>query len=52
MMRFATSSDGDLLIAFSGGKSSVEALKVRLADVDAVHMPAGPLLQPDNPTTR
>lgn len=36
--------DGYLYIAFSGGKQSVEVLKVSLSDVDAVAMPTEPLL--------
>jgi len=36
--------DGHLFIAFAGGKQSVEVLKVRLADVDAVKMPTAPLI--------
>jgi len=35
--------EGNLFIAFAGGKQSVEVLKVKLADVDAVQMPAGQL---------
>lgn len=38
--------DGHLLIAFAGGKQSVEVLKVKLSDVDAVQMPATPLAGP------
>ena len=38
--------DGHLHIAFAGGKQSVEVLKVKLADVDAIKMPATPLLAP------
>lgn len=38
--------DGVLCIAFAGGKQSVEVLKVKLSDVDAVQMPAAPLLTP------
>lgn len=38
--------DGHLFIAFAGGKQSIEVLKVRLADVDAIKMPATPLLAP------
>ncbi len=38
--------EGSLFIAFAGGKQSVEVLKVKLADVDAVKMPATPLLGP------
>jgi hypothetical protein len=37
---------GSLFIAFAGGKQSVEVLKVKLADVDAVQMPDKPLLKP------
>jgi len=38
--------DGHLFIAFAGGKQSVEVLKVKLADIDAVKMPAAPLIAP------
>lgn len=37
--------DGRLLIAFSGGKQSVEVLQVTLADMDAVQMPTTPVGQ-------
>ncbi len=37
--------DGHLFIAFAGGKQSVEVLKVKLADVDAVKMPTTPLIK-------
>lgn len=33
---------GSLFIAFAGGKQTVEVLKVKLSDVDAVQMPAQP----------
>ncbi|HEY6168030.1 MAG TPA: exo-alpha-sialidase, partial [Verrucomicrobiae bacterium] len=36
--------EGNLFVAFAGGKQSVEVLKVRLADVHAVQMPTTPLL--------
>ncbi len=36
--------EGDLYIAFAGGKQSVEVLKVSLRDVDAIQMPATPWL--------
>jgi hypothetical protein len=32
------------LIAFAGGKQSVEVLKVRLSDADAIAMPGKPLI--------
>jgi hypothetical protein len=35
--------EGSLFIAFSGGKMTVEVLKVKLSDVDAVKMPEKPL---------
>lgn len=35
---------GSLFIAFAGGKQSVEVLKVKLSDVDAVKMPEKPLM--------
>lgn len=38
--------NGHLYIAFAGGKQSVEVLKVKLADIDAVKMPATPLIAP------
>jgi len=34
--------EGSLFIAFAGGKQSVEVLKVKLADVDAIAMPTAP----------
>jgi hypothetical protein len=34
-----------LFIAFAGGKQSVELLKVKLSDVDAVKMPNKPLVR-------
>jgi hypothetical protein len=34
-----------LFIAFAGGKQSVELLKVKLCDVDAVKMPEKPLVK-------
>ena len=43
--------DGHLFIAFAGGKQSVEVLKVKLADVDAVKMPAALLVKPADATT-
>jgi predicted neuraminidase len=36
--------DGHLFVAFAGDKQSVEVLKIRLADVDSVHMPSTPLV--------
>jgi hypothetical protein len=33
---------GSLFIAFAGGKQTVEVLKVKLSDIDAVQMPAKP----------
>lgn len=36
----------NLYIAFAGGKQTVEVLKVKLADLDAVVMPGQPLLHP------
>lgn len=41
--------EGSLFIAFAGGKQSVEVLKVKLADADAVQMPAAPLLAAEKP---
>jgi hypothetical protein len=37
--------DGSLFIAFAGGKQTVELLKVKLSDVDAVKMPEKPLVK-------
>jgi hypothetical protein len=37
--------EGSLFIAFAGGKQSVEVLKVKLSQVDAVKMPDTPLTQ-------
>ena len=34
-----------LFIAFAGGKQSVEVLKVKLSDVDAISMPKAPLMR-------
>jgi hypothetical protein len=39
-----------LFIAFAGGKQSVEVLKVKLSDVDAVQMPAAPLIASEDST--
>jgi len=44
--------DGHLFIAFAGGKQSVEVLKVKLADMDAIRMPNAPLLDPVEPTAK
>jgi len=41
--------DGSLFIAFSGGKMTVEVLKVKLGDVDAVKMPEKPLVADPKP---
>ncbi len=41
--------EGSLFIAFSGGKMSVEVLKVKLSDVDAVKMPDMPLIGATKP---
>lgn len=37
--------NGSLHIAFAGGKQSIEVLKVKLADADAVQMPDQPLIR-------
>lgn len=37
--------EGSLFIAFAGGKQSVEVLKVKLDDVDAIRMPEKPLMK-------
>jgi predicted neuraminidase len=44
--------DRQLFIAFAGGKQAVEVLKVKLADVDAVQMPAAPLLGPSDSSSK
>jgi hypothetical protein len=41
--------EGSLFIAFSGGKMTVEVLKVRLSDVDALRMPEKPLIADPRP---
>ena len=41
--------EGSLFIAFSGGKMTVEVLKVKLGDVDAVKMPEKPLIADPKP---
>jgi hypothetical protein len=41
--------EGSLFIAFSGGKMTVEVLKVKLGDVDAVRMPEKPLFTAPKP---
>jgi hypothetical protein len=41
--------DGSLFIAFAGGKQTVEVLKVKLADVDAIKMPAKALITAPKP---
>ena len=38
-----------LFVAFAGGKQTVEVLKLKLSDVDAVRMPAQPLIARENP---
>jgi len=43
--------DGHLFIAFAGGKQSVEVLKVKLSDLDAVRMPTTPLVRRDEAST-
>jgi hypothetical protein len=37
--------DGHLFISFAGGKQSIEVLKVKIAEVDAVRMPGAPLMK-------
>jgi hypothetical protein len=44
--------DGQLLIAFAGGKQSVEVLKVKLSDVDKVQMPTAPLIATGDSTSK
>ncbi len=44
--------EGNLHIAFAGGKQSVEVLKVSLRDVDATKMPATPLRAPVKSTPK
>jgi hypothetical protein len=41
--------EGSLFIAFAGGKQTVEVLKVKLSDVDAVNMPEKPLFAAPKP---
>ncbi len=41
--------EGSLFIAFSGGKMTMEVLKVKLGDVDAVKMPEKPLIADPKP---
>jgi hypothetical protein len=36
-------NDGHLLIAFSGGKQSVEILKIKLNELDKLEMPTQPI---------
>ena len=43
--------EGNLFIAFSGGKQSVEVLKLALSDIDEISMPATPLLRQSVPST-
>ena len=38
-----------LYVAFAGGKQSVEVLKIKLADIDAVQMPTQPLIAQELP---
>lgn len=37
--------DGNLLIAFSGNKQSVEVLKIKISDLDKLEMPSSPLIK-------
>ncbi len=37
--------DGNLLIAFSGNKQSVEVLKIKISDLDKLEMPSAPLIK-------
>jgi hypothetical protein len=41
--------EDSLFIAFAGGKQTVEVLKVKLSDVDAVKMPEAPLTEAPKP---
>lgn len=41
--------DGHLLVAFSGAKQTVEVLKMKLADVDALEMPKVPVVKKESP---
>jgi hypothetical protein len=41
--------DNCLFIAFAGGKQSVEVLKIKISDVDAVNMPSAALIASPNP---
>ncbi|TWT34666.1 golvesin C-terminal-like domain-containing protein [Blastopirellula retiformator] len=38
--------DGHVLVAFAGGKRTVEVLKIRLEDIDSLPMPNKPLAKP------
>jgi len=41
--------NGHLLIAFSGGKQSIEVLKIKISDLDTLEMPSEPLVNiPDS----
>jgi hypothetical protein len=44
-----TEHEGSLFIAFSGGKMTVEVLKLKLSEVDAVKMPEKPLIAAPKP---
>jgi len=41
--------DGYLLVAFSGGKQSVEVLRIKIGDLDRLEMPPKPLLSMPHP---
>jgi len=41
--------NGYLLVAFSGGKQSVEVLKIKISDLDRLTMPSKPLLSMPHP---
>lgn len=38
-----------LYVSFAGGKQSVEVLKIRLSDIDAIEMPSSPLMSETKP---
>ncbi|MHC4680456.1 MAG: exo-alpha-sialidase, partial [Planctomycetota bacterium] len=43
--------NGCLLVAFSGGKQSVEVLKIKVSDLDRLKMPTKPLVAMPHPVT-
>lgn len=41
--------NGYLLVAFSGGKQSVEVLKIKISELDTLEMPSEPLIKTSHP---